>query len=248
MLSFGYIATLQSQMDHIKKTISEREGSQSLVKIVGGIARMHEEQFDGAARLFSEVESFVATQSRDELIKNTLSNSDFKQFLETNDEAQELVESYCDARYRDTLNALERIKNKYRTDPLMYHKLDTLVKEIRTRTLLSYICVYSKLDIRVVNEHLRWSPSDEILEQKLADLIRKGDIHGRIDGDGMILHVYPPDPRQEALEKLKTMTPQLERQLDLLRTRVQLIREGHYSESQPAGDDYEYGMGEHYFF
>ena len=78
-----------------------------------------------------------------------------------------------------------------------------------------------------MNNQLRWGPTTDDLEDELVDLIRKDKIYGKIDGDKTILHVYPPQPRHDALLKLSSLAPMLEMQLDLVKTRIQLLYEGH---------------------
>ncbi|KAJ1918894.1 hypothetical protein H4219_002344 [Mycoemilia scoparia] len=256
--NFGFISSFFPHIEKNKDIIDKIPEAMCSIQIAGGLSKLDEGQYSQAATFFSgvtfspnfDIHGIVSSRdvaiygtmcglagyTRQQLRDNMLNNTDFKQFMQMEPWTLEFLENFYYARYSAFLKLLNKVQPYCLTDIYLANHTDALISEIRTRVLLFYTQIYSQVDINEMNRQLQWASDPELLEKDLIKLIQGGLIHGKVDSYSMVLHIYPPQLREEAIEKIEAMAPRLEAQIDLAKTRIQLIQEGHLPENLTPKD------------
>lgn len=126
----------------------------------------------------------LATLDRGELRSRVLNSPTFRLILEAEAECRDIITAFYSANYAACLDALGKIKNFLRLDLFLADHVEPLYERIRMKAMCQYFVPYVCADLKLMAGVFRTSVPD--LENELVELIRKGQIKGRIDSEKQV--------------------------------------------------------------
>lgn len=159
----------------------------------------------------------LATFDRQELQKNVISSSSFKQFLELEPQLRDIIFKFYESKYDSCLALLDEIKDNLLLDLYIAPHVNTLYTEIRNRALIQYFSPYQSADMRKMAKAFNRNVSS--LENELMHLILDGQIQARIDSHNKILYAKDADQRANTFQKAVEIGKEYQR-----RTRMMILR------------------------
>ena len=121
----------------------------------------------------------MASMEREELQRNVLDNSDFRNFLELEPHIRRAISALINAKYADCLNILDRYKVDYLLDIYLQPHLQHLYYDIRCRSICQYFVPFSEVTIK---EAARVFTTDEsTMTMEVTQMIKSGVLEARLD-------------------------------------------------------------------
>ncbi|KAL5292581.1 GPS1 family protein [Megaselia abdita] len=159
----------------------------------------------------------LATFDRQELQKNVISSSSFKQFLELEPQLRDIIFKFYESKYDSCLVLLDEIKDNLLLDLYIAPHVNTLYTEIRNRALIQYFSPYQSADMKKMAKAFNRNVAS--LENELMHLILDGQIQARIDSHNKILYAKDADQRANTFQKAVEIGKEYQR-----RTRMMILR------------------------
>lgn len=226
------------------------------LKCASGLAELAQKQYKAAARLFLQV-SFdhldysqilsahdvaiyggicaLATFDRDELQKNVLSSSSFKQFLELQPHLRDILHKFYASQYAMCLHLLDQMKDNLLLDLFLSQHVDKLYSQIRSRALIQYFSPYVSADLNKMST--AFNTSIAFLEDELTQLILDGQISARIDSRKKILYARDVDHRCSTFSKTLQTGKEYESRIRALMLRTVVLQHSIQVKSPWRDDD-----------
>jgi len=195
------------------------------LKCAGGLADLMTRKYKAAARQFLEASldhcecpdlmspnnvaiygglTALATFDRTELLKQVISSTQFKLFLELEPGLREVLQCFYDSRYGHCLKLLEDMKDNLLLDIYLAPHIHTLFSMIRNRGLVQYFSPYLSADLSLMAAS--FNTSIPALENELMKLILDGSIQARIDSHNRVLLAQDVDQRSQTFAKAVEMS------------------------------------------
>lgn len=159
----------------------------------------------------------LATFDRQELQRNVISSSSFKQFLELEPQLRDIIFKFYESKYDSCLTMLDEIKDNLLLDLYLAPHVNVLYSEIRNRALIQYFSPYQSADM--VRMAKAFNRKVSALENELMHLILSGQVQARIDSHNKILYAKDADQRANTFQKAVEMGKEYQR-----RTRMMILR------------------------
>ncbi|ESO84218.1 hypothetical protein LOTGIDRAFT_184282 [Lottia gigantea] len=173
----------------------------------------------------------LATFDRQELQKNVITSSTFKQFLELEPQLRDILHRFHESKYASCLKLLGEIKDNLLLDMYLAPHINTLYTQIRNRALCQYFSPYLSADMRKMAS--AFNTTLPALEDELMQLILEGQIKARIDSHNKILYAKDIDERSRTFEKAVAMGKEYQRRSKALVLRSAVIRNQIHVKSPP---------------
>lgn len=195
------------------------------LKCAGGLADLMTRKYKAAAKQFLEASldhcecpdlmspnsvaiygglTALATFDRTELLKQVISSSQFKLFLELEPQLREVLQCFYDSRYGQCLKLLENMKDNLLLDLYLAPHIQTLFSMIRNRGLVQYFSPYISADLPKMAHSFNTTIPN--LENELMKLILDGSIQARIDSHNRVLLAQDVDQRSQTFARAVEMS------------------------------------------
>ncbi|XP_046352804.1 COP9 signalosome complex subunit 1-like isoform X2 [Haliotis cracherodii] len=173
----------------------------------------------------------LASFDRQELQRNVLSSSSFKQFLELEPQLRDIIHKFYESKYASCLKLLDEIKDNLLLDMYLAQHVTTLYTQIRNRALCQYFSPYLSADMKKMAE--AFNTTVPALEDELMQLILDGQINARIDSHNKILYAQDVDQRATTFQKAITMGKEYQRRTKALILRSAVLKNQIHVKSPP---------------
>lgn len=173
----------------------------------------------------------LASFDRQELQKNVIGSSSFKQFLELEPQLRDILHQFYDSKYASCLKLLEEIKDNLLLDMYLAAHVKTLYMQIRNRALCQYFSPYLSADMQRMS--LAFNTTLSALEDEVMHLILDGQINARIDSHNKILYAKQADHRSLTFEKSLAMGQEYNRRIKALILRSAMLKNNICVKSRP---------------
>eukprot|EP00166_Cyanidium_caldarium_P005773 ctg_726.g388 len=142
--------------------------------------------------------------SRAEIKALVLDSPSFKEVLDEAPHAKHIVNAFYRLRFTECLASLYRARADLRLDLFLHRHVEVMLRAIRRKGFVQYVSPYATVDLRRMHRVFATGGADgglsfEALEGELADMIRAGDIHARLDGRRKALITNRIDACHEAM-------------------------------------------------
>ncbi|XP_052862079.1 COP9 signalosome complex subunit 1b [Anopheles cruzii] len=172
----------------------------------------------------------LATFDRQEL-KNVISSSSFKLFLELEPQLRDIIFKFYDSKYASCLKLLDEIKDNLLLDMYIAPHVNVLYTQIRNRALVQYFSPYMSADMRKMAT--AFNRSVAALENEIMQLILEGQIQARIDSHNKILYAKDADHRSATFEKAINVGKEFQRRSRMLILRAAMVRRQIHVKNHP---------------
>jgi COP9 signalosome complex subunit 1 len=144
--------------------------------------------------------------TREELQRNVLDNTSFRNFLELEPHIRRAIAFFCNFKFRPCLDILEAYRSDYLLDLHLQPYLETLYKRIRTKSIKQYMVPFSSVSLEsmakifapeVIGGEARPAGLSSPFVQELITLIQEGVLDARIDLEKGLLVSNQVDARTE---------------------------------------------------
>jgi len=164
----------------------------------------------------------LATFDRAELLKQVISSTQFKLFLELEPQLRDVIQSFYESRYGQCLKLLQEMKDNLMLDMYLAPHINTLFSMIRNRGLIQYFSPYSSADLHKMANSFNTTVTD--LENELMKLILDGSIQARIDSHNKVLLAQDIDQRSQIFSKAVEMSELYQRRAKMLVLRSAIMK------------------------
>ena len=165
----------------------------------------------------------LATFSRQELHKQIILNTSFKQFLELEPQLRDIILKFHQSKYAQCLQLLEDMKDTFMLDMYLAPHVKTLYSRIRSRGLVQYFSPYKSASLQRMATAFNTSVSD--LEDELTTLILEGHMQARIDSHNKIVFAACVEERSVTFQRTLEVGQQHIDRLHMLILRAALKRQ-----------------------
>jgi len=238
---------------------AEHQALLTRLKCAGGLADLMTRKYKAAAKQFLEASldycdcpdlmspnnvavygglCALATFDRTELLKQVISSSQFKLFLELEPQLREVLQCFYDSRYGQCLKLLDQMKDNLLLDVYLAPHIHTLFNMIRNRGLVQYFSPYLSADLAKMSASFNTTIPG--LENELMKLILDGSIQARIDSHNRVLLAQDVDQRSQTFTKAVEMSRLYSRRARTIVLRSAILRAGISVKCQ-ARDQPEHG-------
>mmetsp|Transcript_2399 Transcript_2399/g.3835 ORF Transcript_2399/g.3835 Transcript_2399/m.3835 type:complete len:439 (-) Transcript_2399:52-1368(-) len=178
------------------------------LKCAAGLANLANGKYKIAARKFLEVSAdldnaysdviaphdvatygafcALASFDRSELKQKVIDSVSFRNLLELVPEVREVVYDFYASKYASCLRMLEGLKKYLEYDLYLHKHIEELCSQIREKAIVQYTIPFTSVVLQ--NMALAFNSDVDSLEQEIASLIAKGQIHARVDSYAKILN------------------------------------------------------------
>ncbi|XP_023238683.1 COP9 signalosome complex subunit 1-like [Centruroides sculpturatus] len=164
----------------------------------------------------------LASFDRQELLKNIISSSSFKLFLELEPQLRDIIFRFYESKYASCLKLLDEIKDNLLLDMYLAPHVATLYTQIRNRALIQYFSPYLSADMNKMAA--AFNTTICALEDELMQLILDGQIQARIDSHNKILYAKDIDQRSTTFERSLAMGKEYQRRTTALILRSAMLK------------------------
>lgn len=164
----------------------------------------------------------LASFNRQELLKNVISSSSFKLFLELEPQLRDIIFRFYESKYASCLKLLDEIKDNLLLDMYLAQHVNTLYTQIRNRALIQYFSPYLSADMNKMAS--AFNTTIVALEDELMQLILDSQIQARIDSHNKILYAKDIDQRSTTFERALNMGREYQRRTTALILRSAMLR------------------------
>lgn len=173
----------------------------------------------------------LASFDRQELLRNVISSSSFKLFLELEPQLRDIIFKFYESKYATCLTLLNEIKDNLLLDLYLAPHISTLYTQIRNRALIQYFSPYLSADMSKMASAFNTTVVD--LEDELMQLILDGQIQARIDSHNKILYAKDIDQRSRTFERALAMGREYNRRTAALILRSAMLKNHIHVKSLP---------------
>jgi len=146
----------------------------------------------------------LAKMGREELRRNVIENTNFREWLEHRgcEECKVLLNSFFHCQWKSAWSMLSEVCEKARYDMFISKLVGSLKETIKNKLLLQYCKPYQCVSIEAMSTAFGMKLVD--LERVLLRLIDEGVLSARIDGVNHQIVRYTPDARGDAFQRALT--------------------------------------------
>ncbi|EEC01542.1 26S proteasome regulatory complex, subunit RPN7/PSMD6, putative, partial [Ixodes scapularis] len=173
----------------------------------------------------------LASFDRNELLRNVISSSSFKLFLELEPQLRDIIFKFYESKYATCLTLLNEIKDNLLLDLYLAPHVSTLYTQIRNRALIQYFSPYLSADMTKMAS--AFNTTVAALEDELMQLILDGQIQARIDSHNKILYAKDIDQRSTTFERALSMGKDYKRRTAALVLRSAMLKNQIHVKSLP---------------
>ncbi|XP_075557516.1 COP9 signalosome subunit 1b isoform X2 [Dermacentor variabilis] len=173
----------------------------------------------------------LASFDRQELLRNVISSSSFKLFLELEPQLRDIIFKFYESKYATCLTLLNEIKDNLLLDVYLASHVNTLYTQIRNRALIQYFSPYLSADMTKMAQAFNTTLGP--LEEELMQLILDGQIQARIDSHNKILYAKDIDQRSTTFERALAMGKDYKRRTAALILRSAMLKNQIHVKSLP---------------
>ncbi|XP_035231253.1 COP9 signalosome complex subunit 1-like, partial [Stegodyphus dumicola] len=176
----------------------------------------------------------LASFDRQELLKNVISSSSFKLFLELEPQLRDIIFRFYESKYASCLKLLDEIKVTKQSIfqdssftvmvKILYHMPKNMVRH-------QYFSPYSSADMNKMAQAFNTTVS--ALEDEIMQLILDNQIQARIDSHNKILYAKDIDQRSTTYERAIKMGKEYQRRTAQLILRAAMLRNNIQVKSPP---------------
>ncbi|KAJ6086856.1 hypothetical protein N7467_005770 [Penicillium canescens] len=227
----GDWVSMQSSVSRLRNSQSKPEDAaknESKISAAYALSQMRQQAFLEAANVFLTIQPdlgdnynelitpndvavyggilALATMTREELQRNVLDNTSFRNFLELEPHIRRAIAFFCNFKFRPCLDILEAYRSDYLLDLHLQPYLETLYKRIRTKSIKQYMVPFSSVSLEsmakifapeVIGGAARPAGLSSPFVQELITLIQEGVLDARIDLEKGLLVSNQVDARTE---------------------------------------------------
>ncbi|KAJ6009849.1 hypothetical protein N7522_004865 [Penicillium canescens] len=227
----GDWVSMQSSVSRLRNSQSKPEDAaknESKISAAYALSQMRQQAFLEAANVFLNIQPdlgdnynelitpndvavygailALATMTREELQRNVLDNTSFRNFLELEPHMRRAIAFFCNFKFRPCLDILEAYRSDYLLDLHLQPYLETLYKRIRTKSIKQYMVPFSSVSLEsmakifapeVIGGEARPAGLSSPFVQELITLIQEGVLDARIDLEKGLLVSNQVDARTE---------------------------------------------------
>lgn len=121
----------------------------------------------------------LASMDRDELQKNVLDSSDFRNYLELESHIRQAISHFIMGRYSECLKLLDEWKPDYLLDIYLLPHIPHIYYEIRCRAIRQYFIPYSCVTLAAIAKE--FNIDEPTIEFELTQMIKRVDLNARLD-------------------------------------------------------------------
>lgn len=173
----------------------------------------------------------LASFDRQELLKNVISSSSFKLFLELEPQLRDIIFKFYESKYASCLKLLDDIKDNLLLDMYLAPHVNVLYTQIRNRALIQYFSPYLSADL--LRMAVAFNTTVQALEDELMQLILEGQIQARIDSHNKILFAKDVDQRSTTFERSLNMGKDYQKRTTALILRSAMLKNQIHVKSPP---------------
>lgn len=129
----------------------------------------------------------LASMDRDELKREVLDNSEFRNYLELEPHLRRAVSSFYNAKYSESIKILEDYKNDYLLDIHLSNHVKKLYPAVRSKAIVSYFVPFSVVTLSEMS--VAFGVGEEELEKELVGMIVDGRLKARVDTKNKVCYV-----------------------------------------------------------
>jgi COP9 signalosome complex subunit 1 len=168
----------------------------------------------------------LASMDRNELQKNVLANSDFRNFLELEPHIRRAITLFCNSKYSACLETLEAYRTDYLLDIYLSKVVSRIYNLVRTKSIIQYFIPFSCVTLDEMASRFQLTGEYASIEDELEDMIKNGVLNARIDLVDRLLISPPTNPRYSVHSDALDMAQKYEHTLQLRLTRLNLLHAG----------------------
>jgi COP9 signalosome complex subunit 1 len=147
----------------------------------------------------------LASMNRTDLQKRVLENTTFRQFLELEPHLRRAISFFIGGKFSQCLTILQSYRADYLLDMNIYPHFSALFDRIRNKAIIQYFIPFSRVTFKALSE--AFNTDEAIIQNTLVELIKSGQLAGRLDLEKGLLIANTADRRsqvhQEALESAR---------------------------------------------
>ncbi|KAL9604858.1 MAG: hypothetical protein Q9219_000306 [cf. Caloplaca sp. 3 TL-2023] len=176
----------------------------------------------------------LASMDRTELQRQVLDNSNFRSYLELEPHIRRAITFFVSSKYSPCLAILESYRADYLLDLHLQQHLGALYFQIRSKAIQQYLIPFSCATL--VALAAAFDTEEQVIEQELTDMIKRGKLDARIDLVDRVLLATTMDARRRVYESALVTTREYEQTAHLRMLRMQMLNAGlEVSEKGRAG-------------
>ncbi|KAF5339261.1 hypothetical protein D9758_013309 [Tetrapyrgos nigripes] len=140
----------------------------------------------------------LASLSRSAFKAQVIENLSFSVYIEQESYVREMIEAYMASNFKGVLESLSKYNTRHTLDPHLFVHLSSLLTLTRTRLVTLYFAPFSTIKLDRMATAFGWSMTDT--EDFVVDLVRKGEIAGRVDSREKVLRVRREEEKAVRVE------------------------------------------------
>lgn len=166
----------------------------------------------------------LASMTREELQKQVLGNSNFRNYLELEPHVRRAISYFVSSKYSACLSILESYKADYLLDIYLQQHISHLYFEIRSKAIQQYFIPFSCVTFAALAA--AFNVDEATIQLELAQMIKHGNLDARIDLVDRVLLARKVDKRNQVhVEALRT-AEEYERTAHLRLLRMEILNAG----------------------
>lgn len=166
----------------------------------------------------------LASMNRDELQKQVLENSSFRNYLELEPHIRRAISFFVSSKYSACLSILESYKTDYLLDIHLQRHIPELYFRIRSKAIQQYFIPFSCVTLSALAS--AFNTDESTIETELTRLIKQGPLDARIDLVDRVLLANTVDERTKVHDEALAMAKNYERTAHLRILRMEIINAG----------------------
>ena len=166
----------------------------------------------------------LASMTRDELQKQVLDNSGFRNYLELEPHIRRAISYFVSSKYSACLSILDSYKADYLLDIYLQRHIPQLYHEIRSKALQQYFIPFSCVKFSALAT--AFNTDEPTVEFELTQMIKRGNLDARLDLFDRVLLARKVDNRSEVLAEALATAEEYERTAHLRLLRMGMLNAG----------------------
>lgn len=166
----------------------------------------------------------LASMTREELQKQVLDNSGFRNYLELEPHIRRAISYFVSSKYSACLSILDSYKADYLLDIYLQRHIPQLYYEVRSKAIQQYFIPFSCVTFSALAT--AFNTDEPNIEIELSQMIKRGNLDARLDLVDRVLLGRKVDNRSEVHAKALATAEEYERTAHLRLLRMGLLNAG----------------------
>lgn len=166
----------------------------------------------------------LASMTRDELQRNVLENSSFRNYLELEPHIRRAVSFFVSSKYSACLSILDSYKADYLLDVYLQRHVQELYFRIRSKAIQQYFIPFSRVTFNALAAS--FNTDETTIEHELTSMIKRRSLDARIDLVDRVLVANTVDERRKVHEQALAMAEEYARTAHLRILRMEILNAG----------------------